>query len=301
MVRRATPRHGFSRGSGERRAGAQLEYGSYNDNFIGESIIGDLRAFLYIPFIVVTRGYRLPPICRHGSSMKGKTTKRTVDALDADPSSDVFLWDTDLSGFGVRVKPSGARSFLVAYYAPGLHRTGRRLTLGAYGKLTVEAARKKATTLLARVINGEDPALEGSDERRAAKDEAVAKLFAHYLEEGIGRRKPRTLEFYESLGRLYILPPLGKMPVAKVTHRDAAQLHSSLREKSVTANRVGQLVATVGVVVAASMLLHLGVAGAPWLVNVALAKLGLVAAGGIMAGEAFTVRLAARREQRLLE
>ena len=174
--------------------------------------------------------------------MKGKITKRTVDALDADPSSDVFLWDSDLSGFGVRVKPSGARSFLIAYYAPGLHRTRRRLTLGAYGKLTVESARKKATTLLARVVNGEDPALEGSDERRAAKDETVAKLFAQYLEDGVGRRKPRTLEFYESLGRLYILPALGKMPVAKVTHRDAAQLHSSLREKSVTANRVGRLV-----------------------------------------------------------
>jgi Site-specific recombinase XerD len=174
--------------------------------------------------------------------MKGKITKRTVDALDADPSSDLFLWDTELSGFGVRVKPSGARSFLIAYYAPGLHRTRRRLTLGAYGKLTVESARKKATTLLARVVNGEDPALEGSDERRAAKDETVAKLFATYLEEGVGRRKPRTLEFYESLGRLYILPALGKMPVAKVTHRDAAQLHSSLREKSVTANRVGRLI-----------------------------------------------------------
>lgn len=69
--------------------------------------------------------------------------------------------------------------------------------------------------------------------------------------------------------------------------------------------RLGQLLmglgATVGVVVAAAMLLHLGVVGAPWLVNVALAKLGLIAAGGIMAGGAVTVRLAARSEQRLLK
>ncbi|MEP6729977.1 MAG: hypothetical protein ABJE10_05040 [bacterium] len=69
--------------------------------------------------------------------------------------------------------------------------------------------------------------------------------------------------------------------------------------------RLGQLLmslgATVGAAVAVSILLHLGVAGAPWLVNVALAKLGLVAAAGIMAGGALTVRLAARREQRLLK
>lgn len=57
-----------------------------------------------------------------------------------------------------------------------------------------------------------------------------------------GRRKPRTLEFYDSLGRLYILPALGNVPVAKVTYRDVAQLHSGLREKPVTANRVGGLV-----------------------------------------------------------
>lgn len=140
------------------------------------------------------------------------------------------------------MKPSGVRSFLISYYAPGLHRTRRRLTVGAYGPLTVEAARKMAKLLLARVENGEDPALEDSEERRSAKDETVEKLFTRYLDEGVGRRKPRTLEFYESLGRLYILPALGKLPVAKVTHREVAQLHSSLHEKSVTANRVGRLV-----------------------------------------------------------
>jgi integrase len=174
--------------------------------------------------------------------MKGKITKRTVDAMRPATTADTFLWDSELSGFGVRVKPSGVRSFLISYYAPGLHRTRRRLTVGAYGPLTVEAARKMATSLLARVVSGEDPALEDSEERRAAKDETVEKLFATYLDEGIGRRKPRTLEFYESLGRLYILPALGKVPVAKVTHRAVAQLHGSLRDKSVTANRVGRLV-----------------------------------------------------------
>jgi hypothetical protein len=58
--------------------------------------------------------------------------------------------------------------------------------------------------------------------------------------------------------------------------------------------------AAVGLGVAVAMLGHLGVNGVPWLVNVALAKLGLVAAGGLMAGGAVSVRLANRREQKLL-
>jgi hypothetical protein len=54
--------------------------------------------------------------------------------------------------------------------------------------------------------------------------------------------------------------------------------------------------ALVGLAVAAAMLAHVGVAG-PWLVNVALAKLGLVASGALMAGGAVSVRLGNRLER----
>ena len=55
--------------------------------------------------------------------------------------------------------------------------------------------------------------------------------------------------------------------------------------------------AGVGVAVAIAMFAHLGVNGASWLVNVALAKLGLVAAGGLMAGGAVSVRIANRHDR----
>ena len=174
--------------------------------------------------------------------MLGKVTKRSIDALKPATSGDVFLWDVEVKRFGLRVKPSGAKAFIVAYYAPGLHNVRRRITLGAYGPLTPDEARKRATALLARVARGDDPAREKVEGRRAAKDETVEKLFAQYQDDGIGRRKPRTMEFYESLGKLYILPALGQLPVAKVTARDVADLHRSLRKKPVTANRVVRLV-----------------------------------------------------------
>lgn len=65
--------------------------------------------------------------------------------------------------------------------------------------------------------------------------------------------------------------------------------------------RLGQvfmlLGAGVGAGVAVTMAAHFGLAGAPWIVNVALAKLGIVAAGGLMAAGAVSVRIANRREQ----
>jgi len=56
----------------------------------------------------------------------------------------------------------------------------------------------------------------------------------------------------------------------------------------------------VGIGVGVAILTHTGLAAVPWLVNVALAKLGLMASGGLMAGGAVSLRLAKRREQAAL-
>lgn len=44
-----------------------------------------------------------------------KLTKRFIDALAPAPNRDVVAWDSELRGFGVRVKPSGATSYLIQY------------------------------------------------------------------------------------------------------------------------------------------------------------------------------------------
>ncbi|WP_338317552.1 Arm DNA-binding domain-containing protein, partial [Bradyrhizobium ottawaense] len=77
--------------------------------------------------------------------MSGQTiTKTLVDDLEKQ-ASEYTVWDSKLPGFGVRVRPTGAKSFIIVYRA-GTGRTApvRRYTVAAVGKLAPEAARTQA-------------------------------------------------------------------------------------------------------------------------------------------------------------
>lgn len=174
--------------------------------------------------------------------MVEKITKQLVAAIKPEKGKDICVWDSQIKGFGVRVKPSGVRSFVVSYYAPGLHQKKRRMTVGVFGPLTVEEGRKRAIEALAKVSRGEDPAAETAQERRFMKERTVGALFPLYLEASIDLKRDSTLGYYASLGRLYVLPTLGELPIARVRPADISELHRSMRSKKVTANRVVQLI-----------------------------------------------------------
>ena len=67
----------------------------------------------------------------------GKLTKRSIEAL-APREIDYIAWDNDVPGFGVRVMPSGRKSFVLQYRAG---RRSRRMVLGYVNVVTPEQAR----------------------------------------------------------------------------------------------------------------------------------------------------------------
>lgn len=69
-------------------------------------------------------------------------TKRVVEAA-APKDKRYHLWDCKLRGFGLRIEPSGVKTFLAKYRADGGGRSApeRRVTIGRYGVLTPEDAR----------------------------------------------------------------------------------------------------------------------------------------------------------------
>jgi hypothetical protein len=68
-----------------------------------------------------------------------KITKRIVDGLASVPGRQIFQWDSELKGFGVCVKPSGAMSFVIQYR--NADRRSRRFVIGRVGTLTPDEAR----------------------------------------------------------------------------------------------------------------------------------------------------------------
>ena len=106
----------------------------------------------------------------------GRLTKRTVDALTPPGEGQTFLWDRELRGFGVRIIPSGLKTFILQYRnAEG---RSRRIVLGRYGVMTVEKAREQARIKLGAVAAGADPAEESAASREAI---TVAEVCDWYL------------------------------------------------------------------------------------------------------------------------
>jgi integrase len=181
--------------------------------------------------------------------MRGKAiTKRRVDALKA-ADREYFVWDRDLKGFGLRVQPTGEKSYAVKYRAgSGRNAPTRRVTLGPVGKLTPDEARRLGKATLGSVAHGLDPAALKAAERRAATLKELADLFlSEHVE---AKRKPATASHYRDILQRIVLPELGTRQGEKVTTADLARLHVRMKQRPYQANRmlavVGSLYAFAG-------------------------------------------------------
>jgi hypothetical protein len=147
---------------------------------------------------------------------KPKLTKRVVDALRPDPAGrDVIHFDGALPRFGVRVKQSGVKSYVLQYRT----KFGqlRRITIGRAGDLTPEQARTKAIKLRASISDGADPSLEKKVARNAT---TVSELCDEYLAAGHNHIKASTLRMDRSRIERHVKPLLGNRAVASLTPAD---------------------------------------------------------------------------------
>jgi integrase len=142
------------------------------------------------------------------------------------------FWDTLIAGFGVRIMPSGAKTYQAQYRKGG--RT-RRISLGRHGTITVEQARLLAKEVLGDVAKGENPAEDIAQHRKAPTVAALCERFfqAHVME----RCKPSTQGEYRRAIDTFINPALGNFKLVDLERKDVAELHHKFRDKPYQANR----------------------------------------------------------------
>lgn len=118
-----------------------------------------------------------------------KLTKSAVDKLPLSDTGQVIYWDTELSGFGLRVGKK-AKAFICERRIDG---KTVRVTLGKHPVLTAPVARKMAQETLGDMVRGVNPTAEKHE--RKAKSVTLGQVFEEFM---AGRSlKPRTAYDYK--------------------------------------------------------------------------------------------------------
>jgi site-specific recombinase XerD len=147
-----------------------------------------------------------------------RLTKRLVEATIPE-AHDLYLWDSEVVGFGLKVTPAGAKSFVLQYRFEG---RSRRFAIGRVGSpWSVETARDRARVLLGELAGGEDPQARKAEARRSF---TVAGLCELFLAEGMVTRKAASIASAESSYRNHVKPLLGARRLSLLCRADIERL-----------------------------------------------------------------------------
>jgi integrase len=158
-----------------------------------------------------------------------KLTKSTIDRLPIPTDKPTFYRDDEIRGFGVKVFPSGVKSL---FLEKRINRRVKRITIGRYGEITPEQARKQALKLAGDIATGGDPVAK----RRRVKLEA--KTLQEVFDDYVATRKdlkPLTVsDMRKALNQVFadwLEKPITRITPAMVSkrHREHGEQHSPAR------------------------------------------------------------------------
>jgi integrase len=155
-----------------------------------------------------------------------KLTKMVVDKIQPPcDKTQQFYRDDLLKGFALRITASGVKSFVVEKL---VDKKVRRITLGRYGELTVEQARKEAQKLLGKIASGVDPIAEKQETKLKAI--TLQLVFADYLKARKGL-KPKTIYDYQRILETAFADWQAK-PLLAISKDKIAEHHGELGKQS---------------------------------------------------------------------
>lgn len=158
-------------------------------------------------------------------SLPMRLTKTVVDHATVPEHGQRFLRDTALPGFALRVTSGGAKSFVLEKRING---RVRRQTLGRYGALTVEQARREAQKVLGRIAAGADPIAERREAQ--ARSVTLGEAFEAYLAARKDLRATTLRDYRQLMGSAF--KDWHYTELAALTKDKIARRHAKLGERS---------------------------------------------------------------------
>ena len=160
----------------------------------------------------------------------GKISKRSVDALAITGKTE-FLWDDELSGFGLRVTSNGAKSYVYQYRMGGREAIKTRYTIGKHGSpWTPDLARTEAKRLALMVGQGIDPAGADKERRRQAVDLAFAPYVDLFVD-GYLKSHWKDWQQGKSLLEREAVPVLQRTPLPLIKRSDVVAVLDRLADR----------------------------------------------------------------------
>ena len=148
--------------------------------------------------------------------------------------SEYTLWDGSLPHFGLRVHPSGRKSYIVQTRAQGRM---RKITLGRFPELGLTEARRDAAAVLARVWAGENVA-----PARKARPPRFRDFEAVYRERKRHQWKPSSLATYDIYIGNRVMTAFGRFRLDTITHARVSTWFDAISaEKPGGANRAFEI------------------------------------------------------------
>jgi integrase len=178
-----------------------------------------------------------------GESRKPHLTETICAGAKPPATGKITLWDDSPTGLGLSITHRGSKSWILKYRVNGVQ---RKLTIGNYPGITLDAARKAAIIALGQIAIGNDPAQEKIDKKL---EESGADTFKALSERYItqwARPRKRTWDRDEAHLKNHLLPAWGKSKAKDITRKDVITLIDKYAEESpIAANRLLALVSKI--------------------------------------------------------
>jgi integrase len=164
-----------------------------------------------------------------------KFTVRGIEAVK--PKANRYdILEPNGHGFGIRVAPSGRKSWIYLYHYGGRL---RRMTLGTYPHMALADAHKAHATARAAVKQGEDPAAKHVQARHEALHAPTVEKLAHEYLERWAKPHKRSWREDERILTKDVLPVWGRRKATEIRRWDVIALLDDIHDRGapIQANR----------------------------------------------------------------